>query len=383
MALGKKTIFAGAAGLHFLASPACAWPPVSAAEKAADSALTGFGAALAFSEQINPTPASAAREKERFFAALAAGRSYEPQFRYSPFPPRALKKTAVMGKLKTGGGAYSAFLEEARVQQLAKAALLQARGSDSFPALSAALFPLPSGGEVAAAEKTLEEIGSVPPERELELSDAEMAEELARALREAGLDKWKVRLSSRMSASASVTPGARRVNIRKGRRFSRDEIRRLVLHEIGVHALRAENGHAMPLGVFRLGLEGYLETEEGMAAYKEWSSGIDEGLRLFALRVLAVDWASRLPFSAVFGNLVSRGVPEELAWTITQRVKRGMTDTGKPGCYGKDVSYFRGYLSVKDFIGKGGSWDELMRYGKVSMGHLPALRALSAGSEKK
>jgi hypothetical protein len=151
-----------------------------------------------------------------------------------------------------------------------------------------------------------------------------------------------------------------------------------VEHEIGVHALRAENGHAMPLGIFRVGLEGYLETEEGMAAWREWKSGIDDGLRLFALRVLAVDWASRLPFSAVFGNLSQNGVPDDLAWSLTQRVKRGLSDTGRPGCYSKDVSYFRGYLKVKDFMAAGGSWDELMKYGKISMEHLPAMKALEA-----
>ncbi|MDT8286450.1 MAG: DUF1704 domain-containing protein [Elusimicrobiales bacterium] len=381
MAFGKRTIFAGAAGLHFLAFPACAWPPASAAAKAADRALTGFSASLAFSEQINPTPASAAGEKEKFFSALAEGRSYEPRFRYSPFPPRALKKIPVLEGLKTGGGPYAPFLEEARSQLLAKAALLQARGTESFPALSAALFRLPSEAEVEAAERTLEKLGYEPPARPAELSGAEMAGELSKALAEAGLKKWKVRISPRMSASASVTPGARRVNIKKGRRYSRDEVKRLVLHEIGVHALRAENGYAMPLGIFRLGLEGYLETEEGMAAYNEWNAGMEEGLRLFALRVLAVDWASRLPFSGVFSRLTARGVPPELAWTITQRVKRGMTDTGRPGCYGKDVSYFRGYLTVKDFMEKDGSWDELMRYGKVSMGHLPALRALAGGGK--
>lgn len=381
MALRKRTIVAGAAGLHFLACPACAWPPPSAAGRAADGALTEFSAALAFSEQINPLPSSAEKEKERFFSALAKGGSYEPQFRYSPFPSRALKKLPALEELRPGDGPYSPFLEEARTQLLAKAALLQARGSESFPALSAALFPLPSPAEVEAAERTLEELGYAPPARKIGLSDSDMAEELSKALAKAGLKKWKVHISPRMSASASVTPGARRVNIRKGRRFSRDEVKRLVLHEIGVHALRAENGYAMPLGIFRLGLEGYLETEEGMAAYNEWRAGIDEGLRLFALRVLAVDWASRLPYSGVFARLTERGVPPELAWTITQRVKRGMTDTGRPGCYGKDVSYFRGYLAVRDFMEKGGSWEELMRYGKVSIGHLPALRALAGGEE--
>jgi len=72
-----------------------------------------------------------------------------------------------------------------------------------------------------------------------------------------------------MSASASVTPGSRLFNLKKGRRFTKEPVARPVRHETGTRARRAENGHAMPPGIFRVGLEGYPETEEGMAAVRE------------------------------------------------------------------------------------------------------------------
>lgn len=375
----KKNIIA-AAGLHLLAPLALpALPPPAAADMAADDLITGFSAAMRFSELINPLPSSEKKEREKFFAARAKGDAYEPQFRYSPVKKKAAAMSRKLKALKPAGTAYGPFLSEAREQLLGKLGLLGARGSEDFHALSAALFPLPDQGEVAAALETLEKIGYVPPAQKAELSDVEMAAELEKALRAAGLKAWRVRVSARMSASASVSPGSRRVNIKKGRRFSRHDVDMLALHEIGVHAVRAENGHAMPLGIFRVGLEGYLETEEGMAAWREVEAGSRNGLRRFALRVLAVDWASRLPFSGVFSRLSERGVPDDLAWSLTQRVKRGLTDTGRPGCYGKDAAYFRGYLMVSSFLESGGSWDDLMRYGKVSVSHLPALKAMAAG----
>lgn len=379
MTVLKKRISAAAAGLPFLMPlAAAAWPVPSVGEKAADKMVTGFSADLRFSEMINPTPGSEKKERARFFKARLAGKAYEPRFSYAPINKKALAGARRLGEAAPAG-AYAPFLDEARVQLLAKLEILRARGTDDFTALGAALFPLPSPAEVEAASAALRDLGWTPPARPAELSDAQMAAELELALKARGLGKWKVRISAKMSASASVSPGGRRVNIKKGRRFAKEEVSRLVEHEIGVHALRAESGHAMPLGIFRVGLEGYLETEEGMAAWREWSLGIDSGLRLFALRVMAVDWASRLPFSAVFQNLSKKGVPDDLAWSLTQRVKRGLTDTGRPGCYSKDVSYFRGYLKVKDFMEAGGSWDELMKYGKVSMSHLPAMRLLEAG----
>ncbi|PKM97341.1 MAG: hypothetical protein CVU79_08765 [Elusimicrobia bacterium HGW-Elusimicrobia-3] len=376
-----KIICAGAAGLALLLPLAAgAWPVPSPAEKARDEMVSGFSRALGFSERINPLPASEKKERARFFKARRAGRTYEPQFTYSPITKKALAAARRLDE-PAPAGPYAVFLDEARLQLKAKLKILQARGAGEFTALGAALYPLPAPEEVAAASATLKELGWTPPARPAGLSDADMAEQLGRALQDRGLHNWSVRISAKMSASASVLPGSRVVKIKKGRRFAAEEVFRLVEHEIGVHARRAENGHAMPLGIFRVGLEGYLETEEGMAAWRERESGINDGLRLFALRVLAVHWASRLPFSAVFDNLSRGGVPDDLAWALTQRVKRGLTDTGRPGCYPKDVSYFRGYLKVKAFLAAGGSWDELMKYGKVSMDHLPALRALEAGKK--
>jgi len=367
---------AAAGALLFAPASAGAWPSPTAAELAADKLISDFSAALNFSGLINPLPASEKKEKKKFFAARKSGAAYEPHFEYSGISAKASGMAAALESIHLGKTPYSPFLIEARDQLLAKLRILRNRGGGDFTALCSELYPRPSPDEVASALKELEKLGFSTPNRPTELGDHEMAGELEKALKEMKLDKWRVRISEKMSASASVSPGRRIINIKKGRRFARAEVARLVRHEIGVHAIRAENGHAMPLKIFQVGLEGYLETEEGMAAYREWSGGIDEGLRLFALRVLAVDWASRSPFSTVFKDLVQKGVPEEQAWALTQRVKRGLTDTGLPGCYTKDVAYFRGYLKVSRFMKNGGSWDSLMKYGKVSIDHLPALRAM-------
>lgn len=375
--LGLKIL--AASSLFLAPATAAAWPPPAPAEKAADRRISDFSRALGFSELINPLPASEKLEKDRFFSARKKGEVYEPRFEYSGIAAGASGSVAALEALRLEKTPYSIFLAEARDQLVAKYRILRSSGPGEFTALSSGLYPLPSPGETAAALTELQKLGFSPPDRPTPLSDREMAGELEKALKELKLEKWRVRISAKMSASASVSPGSRVISLKKGRRFAAAEVARLVQHEIGVHAVRAENGHAMPLEIFRVGLEGYLETEEGMAAYREWSGGIDEGLRLFSLRVLAVDWASRLPFSGVFENLVRKGVPEETAWALTQRVKRGLTDTGQPGCYTKDVSYFRGYLRVKEFMRDGGAWEDLMKYGKVSMAHLPALRALEGG----
>lgn len=372
----KKTILLGMFFFPLLIRSALAFPVPSEEERQLDMLLSRFNSALNFAGLINPTAESSAEEKQKFFSMRKSGRLYEPQFRYRDLSPRAYACYMKTSQFKSGETAYSEFLDETREMLSVKLRLLYSRGKPMFTSIGRILYPLPSKEEIKAASDLLDTCSKEKfPEKDR--TDQWMADQLGKNLSDSGLVGWKVVISENMSSSASVSPGGRKVNIRKGSFFSGSDIARLTVHEIGVHAKRAENGHAMPLKIFRIGLKDYLETEEGMAAYSEYKNSITSGLRLFALRVLAVDWASRYPFSAVFQKLCDRGASEELAWQLTQRVKRGMLDTSRPGCYPKDVSYFRGYLLISRIMSeKRYSWDDLMKFGKVSVMHIKRLLEL-------
>jgi len=98
--------------------------------------VAGFSRALGFSERINPVPASEKKERALFFKARRAGKTYEPQFDYSPITKKALA-AAVRLQEPASAGPYAVFLEEARLQLQAKLKILQARGAGEFSALGA------------------------------------------------------------------------------------------------------------------------------------------------------------------------------------------------------------------------------------------------------
>lgn len=359
--------------IFMLTNSAMALPLPNKKEIACDKKIKELNSALSFSKIINPL--SQTEEKEKFFKALENGKSYEPEFKYNRMSEKVysilkqLDKICVIEK-----GFYKDFLYGVKEQFEIKIKLLNSKDNAEFTKYSRQLYPLPTEYEVSKAREFLDKVGWKTDVKDKNISDKDAASYLKKALEEAGLKDWKVKIRSNMGANASVSPSSRTLNIKKGALFPEKDLIRLKVHEVGVHAMRAHWGYKMPLSIFHIGLKGYLETEEGMAAYNEYKNGIDTGLRLFALRLIAVDLASKYSFSKVFNELVSKRVDKETAWQVTMRVKRGVKDTSLPGCYTRDAVYFRGYLKVKSFVENGGSFDDLLHYGKISIEDLPKLK---------
>jgi len=202
--------------------------------------------------------------------------------------------------------------------------------------------------------------------------------ELREALSQRHLSDWTVELDSVMSARVLVDSAKRVLRVNSRARFRDRDTQKLIAHEIDVHAMRAVNGQRQPLWVFSTGLPGSLETEEGLALYAEecvqasspgnaWRQG---------LVVQAVSWAEEMGFRELYERLLEIG-GSGLAWGIALRVKRGLKDPSQPGVYGKDVVYFRGLRTVRNWLASGGDIQQLY-VGKVSVEH-PVQQWLDAG----
>ena len=183
---------------------------------------------------------------------------------------------------------------------------------------------------------------------------------------------WRL-LNKDLITSARVNPLKQTLELRKKERFSEKYVRRLIVHEIGTHAVRAENGRLQPLLVFLHGLPGYLETEEGLAAYSEYLTGVldNSTLRNYAGRVAAIHHALSHDFLSTYKHM-KKFFRDKIAWKLTLRAKRGLKDTSLPGAYTKDVIYLRGFLAVKKYIQKGGDITKLY-VGKIGLKDVPLL----------
>lgn len=177
----------------------------------------------------------------------------------------------------------------------------------------------------------------------------------------------------RANKSRISTSAARRTLLvpSKNRMFSEQDLEQLAVHEVGVHALRGENGYRQPLKIFATGLANYLFTEEGLTTFLEEATGNSSSqvMRRYAGRVIAVDsMLSGDDFSTTYDRLQSHDFTDEQAWDITVGAHRG-------GGFAKDHVYLQGFLEVSDFVEQGGDLKKLY-VGKVGIENLPLVEEL-------
>jgi hypothetical protein len=195
---------------------------------------------------------------------------------------------------------------------------------------------------------------------ETTLDYREMTSRIHGICRSLGMKNVKVIHRDVMASRISVSPMSRKVSIRKDARFSQDAVKRLAIHEIGVHMTRAVNGSRMlpGLGILTQGSDPV--TEEGMAKYMERVMGVNEEGRdhKFLLLYLASRIGREMTFSELFGWLKERltafvqpGKLNEEAFAMSVRLRRGIASGLAKGIYPKDGAYFQGYSEILDLLG--------------------------------
>lgn len=97
-------------------------------------------------------------------------------------------------------------------------------------------------------------------------------------------------------------------------------------------------------------------------------------MRNYCGRTLAVFLSLNHSFYKVFKSLVKYGFDKNDAYTITYRTKRGLVKTENKGAFTKDYIYLSGYKKVNDFITSESDFQDLVRYGKISIEHLKTMR---------
>ena len=339
----------------------------SAAEKAGGEALLAANRDMGLLAHLQPLNG----EEER--TAFLAGRRREPAFTYlaeARYDTRAMQ-SRLMG-MRHPEGPFGDFLREKTEELLVMNRLVMARGTARALTVSRALFGAPRPRLVARARAILRGLPEVEPDRGRTLDQGAFIAELQEALDGEGLAGWSVVPLPREGAT-NVVASRREIQVANRPRFSEIEVRRLAVHEVGVHACRAENGFTQPLSILAVGTAGYQSTEEGLAVTCELRSGTASSavLKKYAARVLAVDAVARgLSFRATFERLRAEGIDEGRAWTCTLRAHRG-------GGFLKDQVYLAGLFEVLAFLKEGGDLRELF-VGKIGVADLPRIRALLA-----
>lgn len=322
---------------------------------------------------INPLNLN--EEREAFLHSRSPRRSKSPVFRYnnSPLQWADFKPVLHLDSMDAPEEVVEIYKEKQRELNMTKN-MLAAVGSNGFTQFAIDIFGEPTDEDARRARKVLGKLSDIiPPERNC--SAKEFAGLLKKRLQE--LDIFMdIRLVPSMATKVSVDSVSRTIHINRNSFFAHQEINRLIVHEIDVHVIRIHNGSGLPWGIFSMGTPGYRETEEGLAVYHERQSGhlypFQE--KIYAGRCLAVYLSLSYGFSEVFEELKVY-FDEKTAYTIVERVKRGLTDTSRPGALTKEFHYFTGPDKVQSYIHDGGNLLMLMA-GKIAFKYAPIIEKL-------
>ncbi len=304
-------------------------------------------------------------------ANVLRDRYYNPRFKYKI--QRDLNHYELkLQKLKTDLSPLGVLFNQKKQELQKKIFLLQSIGTPSLTLASLGLYGKPSQELVTKAKKILD---TLPTERNgVKSSNISNIKNFLEAIINYGFN-WDVRQKD-MLVGASFNITKRIVYINKNRTFTDNDIKRLIIHELGTHIMRAENAKKQRLNLFLIGFPGYLETEEGLATYNEQRAGLlnNEILRNYAGRVIAIHLALKNPFSTTY-NYLLEFFPKETAFNLTLRAKRGIADTSKPGALTKDYIYLSGKYKVENFVKQGGNVKDLY-LGKIGVEHIEIAKKL-------
>lgn len=175
-----------------------------------------------------------------------------------------------------------------------------------------------------------------------------------------GLSKFNVEWKD--SGAIAVLAKDKKIFIPENRKpVSKKELEGLVVHEIGTHYMRAQMGEAYDNQALRTGLDGYMNTEEGIARAMEMAVKGDyreAGIQHYLTAGFA--YFNNMSFREVFeanwrmgildgkNNFSEENIDKkrQIAYRNTQRIFRGTDELP----WFKDLSYFNGGQEIWKYI---------------------------------
>ena len=211
-------------------------------------------------------------EKDKFFEFLEQGKRYNPVFDHNP---EIYTENGMISKAKDLRDRFKLFecyLSSFYVERLDfliqyGEAMLMNKDSQEYINSIVKIFPPPDKNLILEAERMIEENPYEKVKKSERTIDAEeMKVKMEGALKDLGYDRWKVKVVDTITPRMNVKDEYI-VNINKKSKFSENDFKGLVEHEIKGHVGRRWYGDKTGLILFRNGIMGKNQFDEGLAIY--------------------------------------------------------------------------------------------------------------------
>ncbi len=293
-------------------------------------------------------------EKQRFFQKLSENKRYNPIFEHNPekFKGSGILEYAI--ELQKKFKLFDCFLSEYYVENLEffinYVKLIQMdRNSQEFVNLVNIMYSKPSPELVSKAYEIINQNPYKKVSKNAENIDAySMKIKMEKVLKDLGYDKWKVKITDEITPRMNVKDNYI-VNINANAKFTEDDFLGLVEHEIKGHVGRRFYGDKTGLILFRNGLNGKNELDEGLAIFnslqfKKPKSNILFNISFFTLIISQID---KMDFYDLFqfGKQFIKNNDQKLFNKIA-RCKRVCNDTSVLVGDIYEADYLKGYLRL-------------------------------------
>ena len=206
----------------------------------------------------------------------------------------------------------------------------------------------------------------------------EVVEETKNYLLENGVSNLvQLRFSSQVASHATMDKNVLTFQLPVSQRKYR--MRGTLNHEVGTHFFRTINDETQPWHNNRekYDLLPFYETEEGLAVLHSHLTIEQPYLWYTALYYYAVWRGTHLSFSALNEDLKQFVSDRDRRWGMCLRVKRGIKDTSIPDAFSKDQMYFRGTISMLEWLEKNEYDARPLFLGKIAAHDLPKAKSVS------
>lgn len=330
-------------------------------------------------------PRNAAAERARLAAAFDAGQEATPRWSYARTDHAMLRKALARAGQRLSVEPHpiaQLYAERARELEI-EAALASEAGTGVLGALARARFR--SASQTAAGEATILARKWIAEGREAKVGEETFLSDdpgpgslLTRMREEVSHLGLPFAVVVQPSLAALAATGERHILVAAGRRVTKEDVERTVMHEIEAHAIPRTRASHAKLAIFQIGTARGIDDQEGLAIVLEDRSNFLSAKRKreLAARHLAVeamDGGAR--FSENVGALVKEhGLTTREAVLVAERAYRG-GDGSTPGL-GRERIYLEAYLRVRAHLEAKPTDEGVMTSGQISVDAIATLAPL-------
>jgi len=323
-------------------------------------------------------------EREKFLEALQEGKKYNPVFRHhsQPYSQNGLVEKAQ--ELIKEFRAFDCFLSPYYIDKLeflVTFGKIKKMDLDSL-AYGRAMLDLYGGRVDPALVTAARRIISKNPyvnvnKASQDITAQELAKLAEQELKRLGYDKWKVVLYDNMIPRMGVKDKYE-VKVNSEARFSKRDVPGLLAHELEGHVGRRFHGDLTGLRLFRSGLPGKNQLDEGLAIWKSLQVKTPKPNVLFniALFTLLASKCDSMDFYELF-QFGKRYIPDndKKLFSKVMRIKKICHDTSLLTGDLEEQEYLAGYLLVEKMSDR--EREEILKYniGPEQFGELDRVKA--------